>query len=353
MNKVAKIISATTSPEVNSTLEDGESSDNNSHLLTQPQSLTALKRLRLFDIYKFSNMSTHIGVVTCVGIFNRPTFVIYAFVPIAYWLLYGLENCNRFSEWLRYFSRRLLSLIRFAAPLAALFVLFDTVYFYHITSAKQFNDVILKQRKLIFTPYNFFAYNSKAENLREHGAHPFHQHFLNCFLLFGFNHLILMLICVQFFRQVLGSLSLGETNSWMSAAIELYKQLINNTCCFFLFSFWVPLLVFSLVSHKEPRFLLPLLIPVCLLTSHCLFGAKSYAALRFVWIFFNLASLFVFGFMHQGGVVPSLGYVQKMFSHVANLEMDQHVIFYHTYMPPRYLGKLTFLKKLIKNVLKK
>jgi phosphatidylinositol glycan class Z len=344
VNKVTKIISTTTSPELASTLE-GKNSVN-----IQPQSLTALKRLRLFDIYKYNNLSSQIGIVTCVGVFNRPTFMIFSFVPLFYWLLYGLENCNHFSEWLRYLWRRCLSLTKLAVPLAFLFVLFDTCYFYKINSVKLFQEIIMKQHKLIITPYNFFAYNSKTENLKEHGEHPFYQHFLNCFLLFGLNHLILMLIFVQFFLQIftivknisnsietvhhqeLAKKSLFErvktkilSSKYYADLTELYKQLINNTFCFFLFSFLIPLIVFSLVSHKEPRFLIPLIIPVCLLTSHSLFGIQSYSILRFIWIVFNIVCLAVYGYMHQGGVIPALAHVQKMFSHVANLEMDQHV----------------------------
>jgi GPI mannosyltransferase 4 len=360
-SKVAKIISSTTSAEVASALE-GKLPNN-----IQPQSLTALKRLRLFDIYKYNNLSSQISVVMCVGIFNRPTFVIFSFVPLVYWLLHGLENCNHLAEWLRYLWRRCLSLIRVTVPLSFLFILFDTCYFYKITSVKIFQEIIMKQRKLIITPYNFFAYNSKADNLKEHGEHPFYQHFLNCFLLFGLNHLILLFIFLQFFLQILALIknnsNSNETNVQLSQQelakkpllervkikiqrskyyanlTELYKQLISNTFCFFLFSFLVPLIVFSLVSHKEPRFLIPLLIPICLLTSHSLFGIQSFSILRFFWISFNFVCLIVYGYAHQGGVVPALGHVQKMFSHVANLEMDQHVIFYHTYMPPRYLGK--------------
>jgi hypothetical protein len=111
----------------------------------------------------------------------------------------------------------------------------------------------------------------------------------------------------------------------------------------------VPLLVFSLVSHKEARFLLPLLIPICLLTSHSLFGVQSVGVLRFCWCVFNFLSLILFGYMHQGGVVPSLGFVQKMFTHVGNLEMDQHVIYWHTYMPPRYLAMAPLNHNLINN----
>ena len=38
-----------------------------------------------------------------------------------------------------------------------------------------------------------------------------------------------------------------------------------------------------------------------------------------------------------------------MFTHVGNLEMDQHVIYYNTYMPPRFLVQAPFSVNIISN----
>lgn len=56
-----------------------------------------------------------------------------------------------------------------------------------------------------------------------------------------------------------------------------------------------------------------------------------------------------YGYIHQGGVTASLGFVQKMFGHVSNLEMDQHVIYANTYMPPRFLVMTPFSVNIINN----
>lgn len=358
-NKIKNIIGSNNSEITDTLIKNQLNSATN-----EPSATTGIKRLRLFDIYKFNDMGNLIGVVVCMGVFNRPTFIIYSAVPVAYWLLYGLENCNYLSQAFMFIWRRFLSLIRFALPVAFLLVLFDTIYFYQVDSIKKFQTIILKERRFIITPYNFFVYNSNSNNLKEHGEHPFYQHLINCFLLFGINQLILLLIAVQFTIQLVVNIKQSSSNSEDDASssttpknklelikskvvnlklvkilVQIYKQFINNTFCFFLFSYLVPLFVFSLVSHKEPRFLLPLLVPMCLMTSHSLFGVRSHTVLRVIWIVFNFVCIVIYGYGHQGGMVPSLAYVQRAYTHFSNIDMDQHVIYYHTYMPPRHLGK--------------
>ena len=90
-------------------------------------------------------------------------------------------------------------------------------------------------------------------------------------------------------------------------------------------------------------------MPICLLTGHSLFGKNSSKFLRMFWYLFNFVALIIYGYLHQGGVLASLSHIQKMSTHVSNLELDQHVIFYHTYMPPRYLVQAPVSENLINN----
>lgn len=223
-------------------------------------------------------------------------------------------------------------------------------------SLSQVIDLVLKRNiNLIITPYNFFAYNLNSDNLKTHGAHPFYLHaVVNCVLLFGFNHLILYLIFFKFFYQLIKAIKQGTTEGPLGqrakdTLVKFYSLVINNRFCFLLFSYLVPLMLFSLAPHQEPRFLLPLIIPVCLLTGHCIFGKNSYILFRIIWIIFNLVGFIFYGYGHQGGVVTSLNHVQKMFTHVSNLEMDQHVVYYQTYMPPRFLVMAPMSVNLIQN----
>ena len=218
-----------------------------------------------------------------------------------------------------------------------------------------------RERKLLLTPYNFFVYNSNNENLRTHGEHAFYQHLVNCFQLFGLNQIILLIISAQFIIQLVriskqkiypgnsSKSSLSLSLKLKHKLINIYKHVINNMFSFFVLIFLAPLFVFSLISHKEARFLLPLVLPMCLLTSHLIFGKKSYRILRFAWYGFNFVSLCIFGYMHQGGMVPSINYIQKIFTHPSNLDLDQHVIFYHTYMPPRHLIQGPIAANLVSN----
>ncbi|CAF0717835.1 unnamed protein product [Brachionus calyciflorus] len=310
---------------------------------------SSIKRFKFFDIYKWNYLSNWIGIVVSLGVFNRPTFIIYAFVPLVYWTLNGLNNSN-FKILITYSFKRIFSIGKFFLPTSFLLVLFDTIYFFKIDSL---NELIyhVKNYKLILTPYNFFLYNSKTSNLKEHGEHASYQHLIHCFLLFGFNSLILLFITIQFFSKI--SIPSQQIDSKIkrikSIIFYLYQEIINNLFCYFIFSFFLPLIVFSAVSHKEPRFLLPLLIPICLLTSHSLFGVNGSKFFRFLWYFFNFLNLIIYGYLHQGGVLTSLIHIQKIFTHDSNLELDQHVIFYHTYMPPRYLVQAPVSFNLINN----
>ncbi len=53
----------------------------------------------------------------------------------------------------------------------------------------------------------------------------------------------------------------------------------------------------------------------------------------------------------KGGMVSSLSHVQKTFTHKANLDIDQHVIYFQTYIPPRYLAMAPLAANLINNKL--
>ena len=320
---------------------------------------SSFKRLKYFGIFKWNYLSEWIGVCLCLGVFNRPTFLIFSFIPILFWILSGLYSCN-FRQFLFYSFKRTLSIGKYFVPLSFLFSFIDTLYFYRISSLEE-SLYFLKSLKFIITPYNFFLYNSNNQNLKEHGEHSIFQHLINCFLLFGFNFFVLIIIKVHFFYQFLflnqERSPINRKNSFLKEKflyfiqklIFFYQKMTDNLFCFFALSFVVPLMIFSLVSHKEPRFLIPLVIPMCLLTSHVIFGKSSNNYLRYLWYTFNLFLFIVFGYLHQGGVLASLSHVQKMFTHVSNIDQNYHIIYYHTYMPPRHLIQAPFKVQLINN----
>lgn len=55
--------------------------------------------------------------------------------------------------------------------------------------------------------------------------------------------------------------------------------------------------------------------------------------MKTIWLVFNAVMVIFFGFLHQGGVTPSLLHFQQL----PNLGNTTHIVYYHTYMPPRSL----------------
>jgi hypothetical protein len=96
----------------------------------------------------------------------------------------------------------------------------------------------------------------------------------------------------------------------------------------------------SVAQHQEPRFLLPLLLPLCVLFAPRFFCFRWWIV---SWIIFNISLLVFFGVLHQGGVIPSLIYTQQesLSDTYAGQAVDPvhgvDVIYFKTFMPPRFL----------------
>lgn len=89
--------------------------------------------------------------------------------------------------------------------------------------------------------------------------------------------------------------------------------------------------------------MLPLLLPLVLLFGNQFFSRKG---LIVAWILFNLCLLLFFGIFHQGGVVPSLIYIQQESKNqnppvfagsLIDTELGLDVVYFKTFMPPRFL----------------
>ena len=102
-----------------------------------------------------------------------------------------------------------------------------------------------------------------------------------------------------------------------------------------LLSVAVPLLALSVFPHQEARFLVPVLAPLSLLYGQHVFGDASLRGVTVVWVLFNVAGCEVVGALHQGGFQPCLRHIQSI--HAREPHVTRHVIFYNTYMPPRFL----------------
>ena len=167
-------------------------------------------------------------------------------------------------------------------------------------------------------PLNFIQYNLHAGNLAEHGLHPWYTHFLVNFplllgplaLLFYWDLAVLLRHCRQkHFTDV------------------LYGIVV------------LPVLSLSFFPHQEARFLLPVLpVAVVCAARNSLAKWKSF---KTVTLLFNILAFGLFGWLHQGGIVPALSALQNHMKNIstipANYGAHFHVVAYTAYMPPRHL----------------
>ncbi|KAL7448925.1 hypothetical protein ACHAWC_001039, partial [Mediolabrus comicus] len=104
-------------------------------------------------------------------------------------------------------------------------------------------------------------------------------------------------------------------------------------------------LVLSCAPHQEPRFLLPCLVPLMFLHGRDVVGMNSKQSnsktarftLTGVWVAFNFILYLFFGWLHQGGMVPSLLNLPSTAKIYAKGSPPEAVIYYKTYMPPTFL----------------
>ena len=337
------------------------------------------------DTHKISYFNSMVfGVILTAGVFNRPTFLIFAFVPSLWWII-NVARCSSNSV-IKFLSLIYVTLAS-AAVTFAIFCFVDSV-FYSLKARSVDNKEICNLqisslltdlsiclpfdtntiycfRKVftncfVFTPWNFIQYNTDGINLAEHGIHPFYLHFcVNMPLLFGplmfyifksfpacMKSILIYLRSLQFIFSSTNSSQINKTN------------ILNNlgrlgNACILLFIF-VPVAIFSIFPHQEPRFLIPLLPPIIVFT---VISTKSLSKIFIViFITFNIILAILFGILHQGGLLPCLFKLQTAYnndqinkhsngdqintysnaSHInKHSKISYDFVFAHTYMPPK------------------
>lgn len=133
----------------------------------------------------------------------------------------------------------------------------------------------------------------------------------------------------------------------------------------------------SIIPHQEARFLTPLLAPLILIYTWK--QVKLPASFWVIWLLFNVITTYIFAVVHQGGIVPTMGFLQRQttgihdchvlqngdltctvganskFTNCTNeiwiligrqsldatdtsgFHVTTNLVFYKTYMPPRHL----------------
>jgi GPI mannosyltransferase 4 len=149
----------------------------------------------------------------------------------------------------------------------------------------------------VITPLNNLLYNSSAENLAQHGLHPWYQHLLaNIPMLIG------------------PAAGLLFTQPHLS--LRLYSAISG-------------IVVLSLFQHQEARFLLPT-VPLILSSVHLPKNRRALQIWTGVWIIFNAFFGVLMGTYHQGGIVPGQVFMSSQ-------PDATQAVWWKTYSPPTWL----------------
>ncbi|XP_043854951.1 GPI mannosyltransferase 4 isoform X2 [Dromiciops gliroides] len=261
-----------------------------------------------------------LGAVVAAGFFNRPTFLGFALLPLLFWS--GRRTAAGPLS-VKALLQDLLGLLPGATLVAAAFVAADSWYY---------SSRLGLEPRLVLTPVHFLSYNLDPQNLARHGTHLRLTHLaVNGVLLFGMLHVVAVTAVWTMLKETLASVAQLRAPWSRGARAPLDKR---NVLLLFYFG---PLVLLSLFSHQEPRFLVPLLGPLVLLSSQKGGGVAPWRSAAV--ILFNVLGALFFGCLHQGGLVPSLTHLERSIHATAPQGQPAHftLLFTHTYMPPRYL----------------
>ncbi|PHZ16603.1 uncharacterized protein RHIMIDRAFT_266485 [Rhizopus microsporus ATCC 52813] len=295
-----------------------------------------------------NKLSFALGALFSLGVFTRITFPLFALpIGIAFIVhVYKSRNIHHLvSLTLGFFSLTVFCITADSVYYGTLFLTSNDKPFRdaHQFISTLFNPMALASFKaegsIVITPVNNLLYNMNAKNLQLHGIHPRYTHLaINLPLLFG-------PLAIQ---------SLLEIPS-------VLKKATVDTSKHFLYILigivFTSLVGLSIIPHQEARFLCPLLIPLVLIYT----WRRPNLSLSFwlSWFLFNIITTYVFGVIHQGGIVPAMRFLHYQTKGIHNCyvltngglscsvdgstDVDNYynittkLVFYKTYMPPQHL----------------
>ena len=115
-----------------------------------------------------------ISTICVIGVFNRPTFLVFGLPIVFFWLTRGLGSKTvRFSE----FNLRIGFLMLSAVPALFIFVFVDSLYYGYL-SWEEIYTLDIGMDNFVVTPLNFIKYNINPENTGKHGLHSNYLHIL-------------------------------------------------------------------------------------------------------------------------------------------------------------------------------
>eukprot|EP00898_Chlorokybus_atmophyticus_P001793 jgi/Chlat1/2614/Chrsp178S02457 len=305
-----------------------------------------------------------LGAVLAFGLFARFTFAFFAAPLLLFKLLTCCADGKGVLQYVKHTVQFGLSLTAGFVPTALVIAIGDSLFYGQLAICTSDNATMLRpdasnallsilatcatifrrlrqlctfhwKGRLMWTPINSLLYNIQAKNLSLHGLHPRYLHVVvNMPLMFG----PVALACAsQLFHLCCGA-KLPPTKA-QSIRLCLVGCIL------------LPLFALSMAPHQEPRFLLPLLLPLCIVVGDV--PVKT-PMRKTVWAFFNISLLVGYGFLHQAGVVPATMHLHGLLQpqlqasvhedgsllpgcQALSSSVNTTVIFHRTYMPPRFL----------------
>ena len=285
---------------------------------------TRKDRLRYFSM----------GVIVGVGIWIRPTFLAFAFVPFVCLLL---DVCAQ--NWTS--DKRIMNVIAHVLRYCIYLGLGSIVTMFILIAADSHYFGYLHKRRLVFTPVNFILYNLDTSSLKEHGLHPRITHLLiNMPLLYGplafilyayIGNAMLKGAFVESAKALLCTKKKEDKDGDDHRIYLIWNMLLCSSI--------VPVALLSFIPHQEPRFISPVLMPLVILFSQSLIGSSASPLMLLSWCIWNILGCVLFGILHQGGAYPCLAHLQQYLYNARSqtINATYHMTFYHTYMPPQHL----------------
>ena len=222
------------------------------------------------------------SVISTVGVFLRPTFVLFAFIPLVNWLYKIIYSVKRPFQCL------CLGIIS-ALVAAVLLIISDTLFYREALSLST----------LVLTPLNFILYQLDQSNLAIHGIHPRYTHFIiNMPLLVGPIYALILFFMAKAMVKRRNPLKLSNTVMALLLIFSLFG--------------------ISSAPHQEFRFLMPL-VPICCLMSGPIFHnlSKNSVTLCIAFhIVYNMIVGLFFSFLHQSTSVLLASYLYNFKSQV-------------------------------------
>jgi GPI mannosyltransferase 4 len=289
-----------------------------------------------------------LSTLCVIGIFNRPTFLLFGLPIIFHWMIRGFGTQSvSFVD----FNIRMLFFILSGLPALCIIVIIDSLYYGYLSLA-QIYIMDININSFLVTPVNFIRYNINPENTAQHGEHPKWLHLLvNIPLLYN----ILGVIAVFSFGSMFYKFCKNEFQNLPQT--QSFVSLMTSAV-------FVPVLLLSLFNHQEPRFLIPVTTPLIMLhapklilgvnfssylsesqwnvikcLSKCCEINKINISGRFilkVWYSMNILFTLFFGFIHQAGVVQLAEHFSK-YHQTQPLSSQIHICTSHIYNIPESL----------------